>query len=343
MSGKHEALPETWLAVRLGAMGDVLLTSGVLEYWRKTRGLRFSVLTKAQWAGLLANHPAVGDIIALEPQQLHLGAFVRQAREIAAACKGWGLLDLHDTPRSRLLALVWQGPVRRYPKHSLTRRFYARWRWEFLRHRLEACNVPQRYALALESRPPTAAEVVPRIWFAEQELKQAREELVAMGWDQRPLVALHPFAAHPNKAWPAQRWQELAQELEARGWGCVVIGRGERPGWVRHKEGVFDFVDRTPPRKSAALLTQCRVLVSGDSGPMHLGVAAGTPTVALFGPTTRAWGFYPPPPHRVLERSLECRPCSLHGGASCPDDVACLREIATESVLQAVLESVEAV
>jgi heptosyltransferase-2 len=52
---------------------------------------------------------------------------------------------------------------------------------------------------------------------------------------------------------------------------------------------------------------------------LHLAEALGIPSTALFGPTVRAFGFFPQGPgHRVFERDLDCRPCSVHGTETCP-------------------------
>ena len=59
----------------------------------------------------------------------------------------------------------------------------------------------------------------------------------------------------------------------------------------------------------AAALAEVDLLVAGDSGPVHLATAVGTPALALFGPTSpERWG--PPPPGRALSLSLPCAPCS---------------------------------
>lgn len=335
-------LPQKWLVVRLGAMGDVLLTSGVLEYWRRQRGLEFVLLTKAPWAELLAGHPAVSKILPLDGKRLTTGAFSRFARDLAQEYRGWGLLDLHGNTRSRLLALFWKGAVRRYRKMALERRLYGLLRTQGvrrrLRGRLEAVNVPQRYALALEEQAPAVEELAPRIWLGNDELARAREKLQSLRAEGRPLAALHPLAAHVNKTWPAQHWLELLQGLREAGWGWYFLGRGQLPHELRQVAGEPCFVNATSSRESAALLAVSDVLVTGDSGPLHLGVAAGTPSVALFGPTARVWGFYPPPPHVVLEENLDCRPCSLHGKKRCKHDGRCLEQITPERVLQAVLE-----
>jgi heptosyltransferase-2 len=90
-------------------------------------------------------------------------------------------------------------------------------------------------------------------------------------------------------------------------------------------------------QQTGALLARARVVVSGDSGVMHMATGVGTPVVALFGPTVRQFGFFP---YRgraeVLERPLDCRPCSVMGGARCPmGHHRCLKDITPDEVVRA--------
>jgi len=67
---------------------------------------------------------------------------------------------------------------------------------------------------------------------------------------------------------------------------------------------------------------------------MHLATAVDTPLLALFGPTTRAWGFMPQGKNvRVLEKELPCRPCSLHGKRICTRGHECLERISAHEVM----------
>jgi heptosyltransferase-2 len=80
------------------------------------------------------------------------------------------------------------------------------------------------------------------------------------------------------------------------------------------------------------------VLVTNDSAPLHLATAAGTPVVALFGPTVPAQGFGPRgAADRTLGVTLGCRPCSAHGPQACPlVHHRCMRDLPVEQVVRAV-------
>src|SRR5207245_7783151 len=103
-------------------------------------------------------------------------------------------------------------------------------------------------------------------------------------------------------------------------------------------ENALNWVGQTQLRELIAAVARCNVFLTNDSGPLHIAVATRVPTVAIFGPTTRELGFFPyGSGHRVIERALPCRPCSLHGGAKCPlEHFQCMKLIAPQEVFEAV-------
>ncbi|WP_419788354.1 glycosyltransferase family 9 protein [Pseudodesulfovibrio sp.] len=331
VSGK--SLPA--VVYRLGHLGDVALLTGVLDHWREERGLSFVVATRSPNSPLLEHHPAVSEVIALEDADLKGGAWFAKSRELAARFRGHPLIDLHDTLRSRILSLVWKGKVSRYPKFSITRRLFAKTRSARFRATLEALNVPQRYALALDATPPDMASVAPRLFFSTEEIETAQKRLAPLT-RERPLVALHPYATHPAKEWPRGHWLNLTALLASEGYDWVVVGRDKAPLLPGNDR---DLTNGTNLRETCAILSQADLLVTSDSGPMHLGTGAGTPVIGLFGPTAKAWGFFPSGPQdTVLELEMPCRPCSLHGGRPCESGHRCMAAMEPEMVMQAVCE-----
>ncbi|GAB6176046.1 glycosyltransferase family 9 protein [Desulfobaculum senezii] len=332
-----KALPTSWLVVRMSALGDVVLTTGVLDHLHATRGWTFHVLTKKPNAPVLTGHPAIENTVMPEDASLKGLKWVQAARELAARYDGWGLLDLHGTLRSMVLATFWRGPVRRYPKFSLARRLFGRFGWQWAGDSLTTLNVPQRYARAVERGAVPASAVRPIIHLSEAERAEARGILSRHSL-AAPIAALHPYATHDGKKWPDASWRELTERLVAAGWRCLIVGHDPTPLYgASAPDGVTDLTSATTLRQTCALLEQCDVLVTGDSGPMHLGTAVRTRTVGLFGPTTRHWGFFPSGEHdTVLESALPCRPCSLHGGRGCDRGVQCMRDITPDAVFHAV-------
>lgn len=322
--------------IRLSALGDVALTTGVLSRWHRERGWRFTFLTLEQWAPVLKHHPAIDRVIGLRREDVRAVKMIRLFRSLSREMAGCGLLDLHGTLRSGMLGALWKGPKVRYPKFSLERRMFLRSNGRIFRDRLMEYNVPQRYALAIEQTAPSRRELLPEIHLLAEEQAQAAESLATLQAGPGKLVALHPFSTHINKAWRADYWQSLAVSLVDRGHSVLVLGRGETLEYPM-PAGVHDLTNATTLRETCALLAQCDMLVTGDSGPMHLAGAVGTPVIALFGPTHAVWGFYPEGEHDIiLEADEACRPCSLHGSKPCPHDQACMASLSPERVMQAV-------
>ena len=330
--------------IRLSALGDVALTTGVLMRWRETLGLTFTVLTRESFAPLFFRHPAVREVVGLKTDDLRGERQRRLFRALAARFRGVPLVDLHGTLRTRLLSLFWKGTVYRYPKYALTRRLFLLSGGRFGRAPLLACNVPERYAAALAPLRPQGFGrdgLSPFLAVNEDDDDWSLDALAPLTRHARPVVALHPFATHPAKAWPAAHWRELARLLADQGMAHFWIGRGDASLFasapLTGPRGLMslDFTNRTDLRQLIALLAQADALVTGDSGPMHLASGVSTPVVALFGPTCREWGFFPTGENdRVLQAPLACRPCSLHGktGAACGH--ACMRSLTPDMVME---------
>jgi lipopolysaccharide heptosyltransferase II len=172
-------------------------------------------------------------------------------------------------------------------------------------------------------------------------LRQAGADLLkGAGWDgTRPLMAVAPGAAYGGaKRWPADSFAAVADGLAADGVAAVLVGSaGDRAAadevLAATRSAPLDLVGRTDLRALGGVLSNCRGLVSNDSGAMHFAAAIGLAVTAMFGPTeewaTRPLGRKPPV---VLIHDVWCRPCMLR---ECPIDHRCMREITADSVLAA--------
>lgn len=337
--------------VRLSALGDVALLSGVLLYWHQVRGLRFMVITRAGFAPLFFHHPAVLGICGLEAADLRGAGLWRALRGLTQHIpRGTTLLDLHGNVRTRLLGLLWPGKVLRYPKFGVARRLFLFSKGRFCRGKLRSLNVPQRYALALEKKAPARELLRPHFFMSAPESEAAQQALAALRKPGLPLIALHPYATHASKMWPLEYWNELCGLMKAAGWPFIVVGQSPQKKSVPqvpsaempapecqepelHVPDAQNFTNKTSLRELCALLAQASALVTGDSGPMHM---AACPVVALFGPTTEEWGFFPQGERDIcLQSDLSCRPCALHGGAVCAKGRACMRQLSPAQVFEA--------
>ncbi|MFI5266484.1 MAG: glycosyltransferase family 9 protein [Chloroflexota bacterium] len=133
-------------------------------------------------------------------------------------------------------------------------------------------------------------------------------------------IALHAGGGTYSLArrWPAECFVDVGRRLvDSTGSRLLLVGTDSdrAPHQLLARElDSLDLSGLTTVKETAAILRRCSLLVSNDSGVVHLAAAAGTPVVAVFGPSNdRAWGPYPVVQHRVVRASLPCSPCFYQG------------------------------
>lgn len=126
------------------------------------------------------------------------------------------------------------------------------------------------------------------------------------------IVAIHPWTSDPVKQWSLEKFKELALKLLGyQGLKVVIVGGKEEAGksseiFAGFGSGVLNLTGKTTLLQLAVVLKRCKLLISGDSGPVHLASAVGTPVLALFrndipGKTSKRWGPWGAG-HAVIEK-----------------------------------------
>lgn len=153
-------------------------------------------------------------------------------------------------------------------------------------------------------------------------------------------VVIFPGASIPERRWGADRFRQVAERITVLGLKVVVVG-----GKEDHRQGEaivagghgLNLAGRTSLSESAAIIDKSLLLVSADSGVLHIAVGLGKPTVSLFGPG-RAPKWAPRGGrHIVINKELSCSPCTTYGNTpACPFNAQCMREITVDEVFRAV-------
>ncbi len=193
----------------------------------------------------------------------------------------------------------------------------------------------------------------PQIVVAPGEVKAVAQKfhLSAEVANNRTIFGLNPGAEYgPAKRWPADRFIAAAREIQKRT-NCLWLVLGGRSDAVLAKEieagigaspsAVRSLAGQTSLRELCAVLKLCRVLLTNDTGPMHIAAALGTPVVVPFGSTSpeltgpiSTGGVR----HQLLRANVPCAPCFL---PECPIDFRCMNGITIESVVEAVLKAAQ--
>ena len=170
--------------------------------------------------------------------------------------------------------------------------------------------------------------------------RQAEQKLESLAG--QVFVVLFPGASIPERRWGVEKFQKLAAWLNAQGLGVVVVGGGQdREAGEVILAGCqgLNLAGGTSLAETAAVLQRSALLVSGDSGVLHMAVGLDVPTVSLFGPGIADKWAPRGEKHVVLNKNLPCSPCTRFGTTPpCPDGGRCIQEISVEEVADAAMK-----
>jgi heptosyltransferase-2 len=193
------------------------------------------------------------------------------------------------------------------------------------------------------------APVAPHVDIRSDELEavSAKFGLGSSTVAARPIFALNPGAEYgPAKRWPLERFIAVAQEVHnsTRCVWLILGGQADAPvaaqmqSAIRSRESaMFNLAGKTSLRELCVLLKFSRILLTNDSGPMHVAAAVGTPVVVPFGSTSAELtgpGSPGDPRHGLITANAPCAPCFRR---SCPIDFRCMTGISVHQVVEAVL------
>jgi heptosyltransferase-2 len=198
-------------------------------------------------------------------------------------------------------------------------------------------------AAALGANPEPLA---PKLFVAPEEVAAVKAKF-HLADVSGPILGLNPGAEYgPAKRWPVENFITAAREIQKRTHCTWLILGGksdaalatEIQSAIRNPQSAINnLAGQTSLRELCALLKLCRVLVTNDTGPMHVAAALDTPVVVPFGSTSAELtgpGLPGDRRHRLLSSEAPCSPCFLR---ECPIDFRCMKGIAVERVVDAVM------
>jgi len=327
-------------------LGDAVLTLPLIQAVKERfPEAELHLFVRAGVEGLFSAQRELASVrpFAKRGAQKGLSAATALGRELAR--EGFDLwISPHTSLRSALVARTVGAPVR----IGYSRPWWNRFAYTHLVDRrfdeLHEIERLMQLALPLEIDPVAPK---PRLDLPPEAVSRAEAVLSALpaGPNRGPVLGIHPGSTWPTKCWPEEYFADIARRaLEA---GAVVLlfaGPGEEAlaGRIVSTVGkatgavegagagrLVNLAGQLNISALAATLGRLDACLTNDSGPMHLAWVQDTPLCALFGPTVRQLGFFPRGENsRVLEQSMDCRPCGLHGHKACPQKHHhCMRDI----------------
>lgn len=326
---------EKILIIRLGAIGDVVLTSpAVLNLKLSFPEAKIFFLVRRRLAGLLELFAGVDEILGF-PENAGFRDLFRMGEYLDTF--GFDMVvDLHGNIRSKYLRSHIVAPIKvQYSK----RRFE---RWQAIR--FNKINPAPPHTIDLYNS--AVERCGGRVFARRPILHLDRREHRRLAFDN-PLrvIAIGPGASFPPKKWPADRFRSLAiqgfEQIPAN--IVLLLTENEREmagiGSTIPGDRLRIFID-ADLKELAGIISESDVLVCNDSALAHIGSAVGTPVIAIFGPTHPTLGFSPRGMKDIVVQVDEfCRPCSLHGNRPCyRGRQYCFDRISVDDVLGRVVE-----
>ncbi len=340
--------PGRILVMRVDRIGDVVLSTPVLEALRKAFPHAFiAVMVRDASRDVVEGNPHVNEVILYEKEGRHrsFGGMLALARRLRTYDFDT-VVVLHPSDRAHLIARLARIPVRvGYARKSgwlLTHRV-PHHKHEGKRHEAEyALEVLQVFGItpAAVTMGVTPGTPVPFVPVHPDAAARVSARLAQEGIaPETALVVVHPSASCPSKRWMPERFADVADRL-VRDHGvrvCLVAGQADA-GFAAQtaaamREPALNLAGQLTVAELAALLARARLLISNDSGPVHVAAGVGTPVVAIFGrnqPGVSQQRWRPlGAGHVVLQKDVGCVNCLAH---LCDIGFLCLTSLSAEDV-----------
>ena len=271
------------LAIRLARFGDIVLLLPALTFLKtQLPGSSLTFLTDQRWAALAAMCPAIDEVVTIDRLGMRDGTLWNALRGILQAGNDVRsrhfdvALDFHGFRETSLIAR-WSGA----PQRMGLRRFdQPYWGWCFnLPPVIEdkAAHVSEMFLRVVRGFVPSAGNSHGSALVIPNEARQWGNENLPSS----PYVALYVDAPVKERIWPKERYMAVARHIVGQLHVKVVVLSGADPGWEVSMEGTRVLFGLSIGQLAAAI-GAARLLVSNDTGPMHLGPALGVPTLGIF-------------------------------------------------------------
>ncbi len=320
------------LIVKVGAIGDVVMALPAVKCFKETLGGEIHWICGQRVSSVVKLFPFVDRVIAVDDKALFGPSLLRKSSELIRV---WRLLAGSRYDTCATLQYDW-----RYT--SLTLPVFARRRVKLSHKDRSRQLLPGRYH----------GDEYARILLGEDGLRPVRLPALQLSVYlpssrfpriTKTRIALVPGGARnalrddPQRRWPISYYAELALTLSARGYEVILVG-GPADVWASSAFSGMDTKDligRLDLAEALSMFESCDLVISHDTGPLHLAMLSSSPVLALFGPVNPQERIPNRPNVRYLwgGEKLACRPCyDGRGFPACPDN-RCMKEISPRIVL----------
>lgn len=338
-------LPHKTVVFRLSSIGDIILSSALLRVMRQAAGkdARIDFVVRKEYAELV-RHSHHLSIVHEYDVETGFEGLKKLAKELYDEHYDLAV-DIHDSIRTKFLRTTCR------PKETVVvdKRKFERWLLVNMKRNAydDALSVADRYIETVEEYVVKNDGKGLEIFIPDSTLFEISGKMARLKLNEfEKVIGICPGSKHFTKRWQKEKFAEVAvrtaKEFHAKIFlfggpdekdDCTFVAdevkRRVSPDAVSNFTGEFSLLE------SAAALEFCDVVVTNDSGLMHLAAAKQKKIVAVFGSTVKEFGFFPYGTEAIVveKNDLDCRPCTHIGRKSCPKEhFKCLLDISVDEV-----------
>ena len=321
-----------YLIIRLSSIGDIVLTTPVVRCLKAhcDAGDEVHFLTKPQFAGIVESNPYVDKVLTLKPRLMDT------IREIRAGGYDY-IIDLHHNLRS--FAIKRLTGAKSYSFNKINVR-----KWLLVHLKINVMpdvHIVDRYFGAV-ARLGVVNDHLGLDFFVPKELDDYPKTILPEQFKQGYVCAVIG-ATHPTKQIPPDKMVQILNAAQMP--VCLIGGKDVLESAATIEQGLtvpcYNGVGQFSLNQSAAIVRDAEVVLTPDTGMMHIAAAFGKRIVSLWGNTVPELGMYPylaDADSKIFEtKGLRCRPCSKIGYKKCPKGhFKCMNNISAPDVAAAI-------
>ena len=317
------------LIIRLSSIGDIVLTSPVLRCIKKAQpNTQIHYLTKPAFVSLLKNNSYIDKI-----HEYHTNITTELIQENFDY-----IIDLQNNFRTLKITKKLHVPTSRLQKLN-----FKKWLLVHMKiNRLPHIHIVDRYLACTDKLPFILTNDGKGLDFFLTE-----EDFVPIDYLlSEPFIAIAMGSQHETKQIPIEKLIDICRQISHK---IVLLGgkNDDNKAEMLRKnlpaQQIDNLCGKLTINQSAACISKARILLTGDTGLMHIAAALHTPIVSVWGNTVPIFGMYPYMPDKLYDiienNNLKCRPCSKLGFKHCPQKhFKCMNDIDNNLIIKAINE-----
>jgi lipopolysaccharide heptosyltransferase II len=341
-------IPNKTLVIRFSSIGDIVLSSPLIRVLRaQFPSSQIDFVVRKEYAELVRYNPHLNIIYEYDVQTGLRG--LRQLKKRIRSEKYDLVVDIHNSLRSRYLrSCIGANNVGVVDKRIFARTMLVKFKKNIYK---AVVPVAERYIEPVKSSGIENDAQGLEIFIPDETMFKVSGKMSSLKLHTyKKVIGFCPSAKHVTKRWPEERFIEtgirLVNDLKAK----ILIFGGKNDSILcssianainknSESESAVEFSRQFSLLETSAAMQFCDVVLSNDSGLMHIAAAMKRKIVALFGSTVEEFGFYPIGTESIIleRKKLKCRPCSHIGRDSCPKGhFRCMKEIQVDEVVDSI-------